>query len=113
MKKWSTCRLLAILIVLTVSKTYAQKVELLKTSMISDYPSASGIEYHNGRLYIIGDDAKNVLITDTAHRKIDSILLFPSAGYRLSWKEKPDMESFFLGVYKKQQYLISILSVTK
>ena len=41
-----------------------------------DYPSASGIEYYKGQLYIIGDDANDLLVVDTGFNLKNSIHLY-------------------------------------
>lgn len=57
------------------------------------YPSASGIQYLNNQLYIIGDDAKNILIVDSSLNTIDSITLYPFSEQRIPKSLKPDLES--------------------
>ena len=61
--------------------------------ILDHYPSASGIEYFDNSFYIIGDDAKNILILDNDLNIKDSILLYDFAGYRFAKDIKPDLES--------------------
>ena len=58
-----------------------------------DYPSASSIEYYDGKLYVMGDDATNLLIIDTNFNIIDSITLFSYSGRRMPKNTKPDLEA--------------------
>ena len=110
MKKWSAFSLMVILTSLITSNVLGQKVELLKTTLLSHYPSASGISFFENKLYVIGDDAKHILIVDTSHRTLDSIILFPMNTYRIPWDKKPDMESLFIGHRRGQAYLIGLPS---
>ena len=48
---------------------------LQEVKQLPHYPSTSGIEYINNKIYIIGDDANNLLVLDSNLNTIDSILL--------------------------------------
>ncbi|MDB5221466.1 MAG: hypothetical protein JWN83_133 [Chitinophagaceae bacterium] len=63
------------------------------SKILTDYPSGSGITYLNNRIYLIGDDAANLLITDTAFNPVDSIQLFESNEKRIPKEIKPDLEA--------------------
>jgi len=84
------------------------KTHLLKEVIqIETYPSASGIEFYNNRFYLIGDDARQLLILDSNLHSIDSILLYPGNGKRLPKDTKPDLESISkLRIAGKNQLLI-------
>lgn len=58
-----------------------------------DYPSASAVEYYDGKLYVMGDDAPNLLILDTNFTIIDSIPIVPYQGQRIPKPTKPDLEA--------------------
>lgn len=58
-----------------------------------DYPSASAIEYFEGRLYVMGDDATNLLELDTSLNIIDSIPILFYPGKRIPKDIKPDLET--------------------
>lgn len=62
----------------------------------TSYPSASGIEHLNNKYFIIGDDAKNILILDSSLHKLDSISLYPFSEQRIPKSLKPDIESISL-----------------
>jgi len=64
-----------------------------KNKTLNDYPSGSGLAYLNDRIYLIGDDAANLLITDTAFNIIDSIKLFESQQKRIPKELKQDLEA--------------------
>jgi len=59
------------------------KTVLEEVKLIPSYPSASGIEKLNNKYYIIGDDAKNLLILDSNLKAFDSISLFPFSEQRI------------------------------
>jgi len=58
-----------------------------------DYPSASAVEYFDGKLYVMGDDATNLLILDTNLNTLDSILVISHPGRRIPKDIKPDIEA--------------------
>lgn len=58
-----------------------------------DYPSASAVEYFDGRLYVMGDDATKLLVLDTSLNIVDSIPIISYAGKRIPKDIKPDYEA--------------------
>jgi hypothetical protein len=58
-----------------------------------DYPSASAIEYYDGKLYLMGDDATNLLVLDINLKVVDSIPIIPYPGNRIPKDIKPDLEA--------------------
>jgi hypothetical protein len=58
-----------------------------------DYPSASSVEYIKGRLFIIGDDANDLLVLDTNFNIKDSIHFYNYPEKRIPKDIKPDLES--------------------
>lgn len=68
-----------------------------------DYPSASTIEFHNGKLYVIGDDATKLLVLDTDLSIIDSIPLFSYGDNRIPKNIKPDLEA--IAIYGDSLFL--------
>src|SRR5436190_13489188 len=57
------------------------------------YPSASSIEYFDEKLYVMGDDATNLLVLDTNLNIINSISLLSFPGKRIPKEFKPDLEA--------------------
>jgi len=66
---------------------------LLKEVKVLDYPSASAIEYFEGRLYVMGDDANKLLILDSSFSVRDSVQFFNDSSRRIPKNVKPDIES--------------------
>lgn len=58
-----------------------------------DYPSASSIEYYDGKLYLMGDDATKLLVLDTNLNIVDSIPIISYSGNRIPKNIKPDLEA--------------------
>jgi hypothetical protein len=79
-----------------------------KSKTLKDYPSGSGLAYLNDRIYLIGDDAVNLLILDTAFNFIDSINLFNPQQKRIPKELKQDLESATV-LHSKQDSKILIL----
>ncbi|MGZ8545006.1 MAG: DUF6929 family protein [Flavisolibacter sp.] len=83
-------------------------MRLINHKTLTDFPSASAVEYYNNRLYILGDDAAHMLILDTAYQYIDTIRFLSDTAYRISKTTKPDIESSALIVHNQQSYLYAM-----
>ncbi len=70
-----------------------EKKTAVDVKELPDYPSASAIESFRNRIYIMGDDANYMLITDSALNNIDSIPFFSHAEKRIPKSIKADLES--------------------
>jgi hypothetical protein len=69
------------------------KIKLLDFKEIKDFPSGSGIEYYLEKVYVVGDDAKEVLVLNKTWKKLAVIPLFTSDETRIPKKTKPDLEA--------------------
>lgn len=78
---------------------------IAKTELIN-FPSASSIEFHNGLLYVMGDDARNLAILDKSYKLVNSIELFPGDGLRIPKKIKTDLEASTVVVHKGKDTLV-------
>lgn len=67
--------------------------QLENIQRLPSYPSASGAEYFNNYVYIIGDDAKYILILDSNLSIKDSIALYSFPENKIPKATKPDIES--------------------
>lgn len=106
MQKWPIYKLLAILILSIPNKGAAQVLELLKTTHFSSYPSASTLAYYNERLYVMGDDAVQLLVLDKDHQAVDSLRLFKGSEKRLAKDTKADIESSVIMQKGGQRFLV-------
>ena len=94
--------------ILTASCNSEPELKLLRHTTLTDFPSASAIEYHNGLLYVLGDDAAHLLVMDTAYHVIDSVRFLADSGYRIPKETKPDIESSALIEHNQQTYLYAL-----
>ena len=60
---------------------------------LEHFPSASTIEFHEGKYYLAGDDARDLLILDSNFKPIDSIGILGFPGKRLPKETKADIEA--------------------
>ena len=102
--------LAVILIVSIQNKTAAQKIKLLKKTHLTNYPSASALEFYKDKLYVIGDDAPSILILNNEHQILDSILLFRSEEKRIAPAIKVDLESSTIISIDNKVYLVGFSS---
>lgn len=82
-------------------------ITLLHTLLLPDFPSASAVEYFDGRLYLIGDDATCILVLDKDYHIITSIPIADTPGKRIAKVEKPDFEASALITLQGQHYLLA------
>ncbi len=83
------CVLFILILVASCGNDHLLK-EVIK---LDHYPSASGIEYFNKKFYVIGDDARHLLILDSNLIVVDSVLLYDVTEKRISKTTKADLES--------------------
>src|SRR5688572_10405236 len=70
--------------------------KLTAIKSLPGYPSGSALAYHNGHIYIIGDDASYILVVDSSLNPTDSIRAFKASEKRIAKETKPDTESIAL-----------------
>jgi uncharacterized protein DUF6929 len=87
------CYSIILLILIAFSCGKNDSTVLIQVKKLNDYPSASGVEYLNGQLFVIGDDANNLLILDTNFNIKDSISLYSYPEKRIPKNIKPDLEA--------------------
>ncbi|MCF6406746.1 hypothetical protein L3C95_27865 [Chitinophaga filiformis] len=68
-------------------------ITLLKSLLLSAYPSGSSIDYYNGHLYIIGDDANILLVLDSNYNEVSTVPFFDYKEKRIPKVKKADLES--------------------
>ncbi|HEX5654739.1 MAG TPA: hypothetical protein VFX58_16795 [Chitinophagaceae bacterium] len=87
--KWVVYNFLVLFIAASCRNNHLLK----ETLTLGNYPSASAIEYYRQQFYIMGDDARYLLILDSSLAVLDSITLYEIAEKRISKDRKPDLES--------------------
>lgn len=80
---------------------------------LTDFPSASALEWHNGKLYVVGDDATHILVLDGDYNSLETITLFPSLEKRIPKKIKPDLEAATIININDQPHLLLVGSGSK
>jgi hypothetical protein len=69
------------------------KLKLLNNTILSNFPSGSGIEFFDDRVYLVGDDAKELLLMNKRWKEKERISLFSSTEDRIPKKQKADLEA--------------------
>ena len=82
--------------------------KLVAIQSLPGYPSGSGLAYHNGYIYLMGDDATQILITDTLFKVKDSLNVFNAAEKRIAKDEKADIEAMALIKKNKASLLLML-----
>lgn len=84
------------------------QLELLAVKHLPDFPSASAIEYDNGKIYLFGDDAAYLQVLDTTFRRVNTIRYSTDTTYRISRITKPDIEAATIIKNGTGTYIIAI-----
>jgi len=82
------------------------KLSLLEFKKLENFPSASGIEFYDDRVYIVGDDAKDLLVLNKKWNKPGVIHLFDSEDTRITKQQKADLEASAVIHINKKPYLL-------
>ncbi len=88
-------------------------IQIVKSLLISDFPSGSSLNFHEGRLYLIGDDSTHILVLDANYNKIDSIHLFDFAEKRIPKSDKIDLEGSAVMLIDGTNHLLIIGSASR
>jgi hypothetical protein len=89
------------------------KLHLLDNIELDSFPSGSGIEFFNDRLYLVGDDAKEILVLNKRWKEKERITLFTNEETRIPKKEKADLEATTVLVINDSHYLLVLGSGSK
>ncbi len=101
------------LMVLTSScKQSNVSLQLLSSKRLHNFPSASALEFKANKLYVFGDDASYLLVTDTSYNTLETVSYFTDSSYRISKDTKPDIEAAAILNYGTETYLYSFGSMS-
>lgn len=89
------------------------KLDLLDYKELKSYPSGSGIEFYDDKIYIVGDDAKDMMVTNRKWKDEELISLFESAETRIPKKIKADLEATAIIHLDTMSYLLIMGSGSK
>src|SRR5690349_9114707 len=84
------------------------KLALTDFKELTDYPSASGIECYEDKVYLIGDNAKDMLMLNKKRKKPEHITLFDAPGPVIPKSEKADLETPTLIWIDKKAFLFAL-----
>lgn len=87
-------------------------ISLLRELQLTDFPSGSALAFTDGRLYVVGDDAREMRILDAQYRAAGSVTLFKHPQYRIPKPEKADLESAVVMKHKQALYLAAFGSAS-
>ncbi len=96
------------LIFIGCTMSHQPQLSLLVTKRLTNFSSASAIEFYKDRFYIIGDDSRYLLIMDKEYNVVDTIVLFPGESHRIPKKEKADLEAATIDQVGDKDYLMAI-----
>ena len=86
---------------------------LIDSQSLPEFPSGSSILLANDKLYLVGDDANNMVILDKNYRKLDQVALFDYPAKRIPKDEKVDLEGAVLLNTKHGQQLMAFGSASE
>ncbi|HUR11670.1 MAG TPA: hypothetical protein VM012_09900 [Flavitalea sp.] len=82
------------------------KIKLIRSRELKDFPSGSALEFFDGRLYVVGDDARQVLVLNKRWKEIERIKLFDYPEVRIPKEKKADLEASYLDRAKDHPTLV-------
>lgn len=88
-------------------------IQLIRALPDQAFPSASSIEYYQGCLYVVGDDAAYILVTDTQFRTLKKLSVTGEDDGRIAKKQKADYEASVAFTFNQEPYLLVIGSGSK
>jgi len=83
-------------------------ITLLKSLLLNDYPSGSAINYYDGHLYVIGDDANTLLILDSNYTEVTTVPFFHYEEKRIPKAKKTDLETAVILDVDGQKSLLAL-----
>ncbi len=83
-----------------------KKLELTKVIILKDFSSGSAMVSAGDKIYLAGDDASFICVTDKYFNIIDTITLEKHQGKRIPKPVKHDIEAATLIQIKKQPYIL-------
>jgi hypothetical protein len=88
------------------------KIDVLRSRHLTEFPSCSAVNYRDGRLYLIGDDAPNIYVLDHNYAIVDSLRISDHTGKRIPKKIKPDLEGSAIFTSGNRNYLVALGSAS-
>ena len=82
------------------------RVELTAFKELPEFPSGSGIEFYDDKIYLVGDDAHDVLVMNRKWKPQDLITLFDSPEERILESQKANPKTSTLFFISKKPHLL-------
>jgi hypothetical protein len=89
------------------------KLNLLDYKEFKSYPSGSGIEFYDDKIYLVGDDAKDILVMSRKWKDEQLVNLFDNNAARIPKKIKADLEATAIVHLDTMVYLLVMGSGSK
>lgn len=86
---------------------------MLSSLLLTDFPSGSSINYYKGKLYLIGDDANDILVMDRDYQTLDTINVFSYPDARIPKPVKADFETSCIVKEKGLDHLLVLGSASR
>ena len=83
-------------------------LQLLQFLLLANFPSGSSINYYENKLYLLGDDARTIIVLDTHYRLLDSLRLFDYPEKRIPKSQKIDLESSAIVTIAGNRHLVAL-----
>lgn len=69
------------------------KIKLSDYKEVPSFPSGSGIEYYDNKVFLVGDDSREVLVLNKRWKELERVPLLPGTESRLPKQTKSDLEA--------------------
>ena len=83
-------------------------LELISVQELPRFPSASAVEYMDGKIFLFGDDAPYLLILDTDYRPLDTVQYINDTAYRVPKEYKADVEATAVLLSNHEKHLYAL-----
>ena len=68
-------------------------IQLIKKSVLNDFQSGSSLDFYDNKIFVVGDDTKDLLIINSDFEELNRVRLFESADRRIAKDLKADLET--------------------
>ncbi len=100
-------------VLVSTAGCHTSEFELKEVRQLTSYPSGSALAFHEGRIYLAGDDVPFIMILNKELQIIDSVRIDSATTQRISKEVKPDFEAIASFKYKKKPALLLLGSGSK
>jgi len=69
------------------------KIKLIEYKEVPSFPSGSGIEFYDDKVFLVGDDSREVMILNKRWKEIERVPLLPGTEARVPKAVKSDLEA--------------------